>query len=209
MHNKHAGGIVSVGGDHATAVRMLVASRAAGQRAALFREAGPWRKTSAFAVTLAMSALASCASDPAPAPDSAPAHASAPRAAAAGAQAQSHTAQLFPANSGAEAGGVRSGRVTDEGAGRGTLEFTMPYGEKVRGECAPVTGSATGFGALYNALFGPNAAASAAKTGTPGRVSGYGADGTQIECEYYRNGSSGQVSGACRTSTGFLYRLQY
>jgi hypothetical protein len=87
----------------------------------------------------------------------------------------------------------------------------MPYGETVKGEYSPVAGGTVGFGSIYNAVFGPNgvAATSAAPAGTPGKVSGYGVDGTQIACEYYRDGASGHGSGACHTSTGFLYRLQF
>jgi len=87
----------------------------------------------------------------------------------------------------------------------------MPYGETVKGEYSPVAANTAGFGSIYNEVFGANAAATtgAASKGRPGKLLGYGAQGTQIKCEYYRNGATGHATGACSTSTGFLYRLQY
>jgi len=161
-----------------------------------------------LALTVALSALASCASSPPP-PGPAAAHAAPAAKPAAPPVTPAHTIRLYPANNAAQAGGVRTAQLTDEGSGRGTIEFTMPYGETLKGEYSAVTGGTAGFGSIYNAVFGPNgvAATNAAPSGSPVSVTGYGADGTRLECEYYS--ASGHAAGACRTSTGFLYRLQY
>jgi len=155
----------------------------------------------------AVGVLASCASPPQPShvvPAAHPAergHPAAPAVSAAG------TARLYPVNNGALAGGVRTARLTDEGNGRGTIEFTMPYGERINGEYAPVADGTAGFGSIYKAVFNPNGkATSAAPKGSPSSVTAAGVDGTRVECEYYSD--SGHWSGGCRTSTGFLYRLQ-
>ena len=165
--------------------------------------------------TLAVSVVAGCALSPPP--SSAPAAASAPHAGqpaapprpAAAAGAAGHTVRLYPANNAAQAGGVRTAQLTAASGGRGTIEFTMPYGETLKGEYAPASVGAAGFGSIYNAVFGPNgvAATNAAPSGNPTTVSGYGVDGTRFQCEYYDAG--GHASGACHTSTGFLDRLQY
>jgi hypothetical protein len=104
---------------------------------------------------------------------------------------------------------VRTAQLTDAQGGRGAIEFTMPYGEVIKGEYAPADAGAVEFGSLYNAVFGPNgvAATKTPPSGSPGTVTGYGVEGTRFECEYYS--ASGHGSGACRTSTGFLYRLQF
>ena len=171
------------------------------------------RRTGTLACTLAVSVVASCVS--APQPSSTPAaaatvaHPAASSHQAPAAVAAGRTARLYPANGAANAGGVRTAQLTDQSPGRGTIEFTMPYGETLTGEYAPASAGAAGFGSIYNAVFGPKGAAAtnAAPSGSPGTVTGYGVDGTRLKCEYY--GAGGHASGACLTSTGFLYRLQY
>jgi hypothetical protein len=165
-------------------------------------------------LTLALSVLASCASAPQPSPARAAAHAvpgahSAPPPQPAAAAGAGHTARLYPANNSAHSGGERTAQLKDEGNGRGTFEFTMPYGEKIKGEYSPAGAGAAGFGNIYNAVFGPNgvAATKVPPNGNPVTVTAYGSDGTRLECEFYS--ASGHAAGACRTSTGFLYRLQY
>jgi len=160
------------------------------------------------AILLAMG-VASCVSPPAPADSASPAHSAPAGHPAPAAVSAARTARLYPANNGAQAGGVRTAQLRDEGAGHGTIEFTMPYGETIHGEYSAVSAGASGFGSIYNAVFGPQgvAATKAAPSGSPGTVTGYGAQGTRLECEYYS--TSEHASGACRTSTGFLYRFQY
>jgi hypothetical protein len=165
------------------------------------------RAAGALAVTLAMSGLASCATSPPAAQRPAPANAVSGGDPAPPAAAATRTVKLVPANNSAAAGGVRTGHLADEGGGRGTLEFTMPYGERVKGEYVPVAAGAAGFGSIYNGVFGPSAVAAA--KGTPGKVSGYGVDGTRLQCEFFSNGATGHATGACSTSTGFQYRLEY
>src|SRR5262249_7142349 len=122
--------------------------------------------------TVALGLLASCASSPQPAHAVPTAHASQPGHPAAPAVSAAGTARLHLVNNGALAGGVRTARLTDEGSERGTIEFSMPYGERINGEYAPVAGGTGGFGSLYNAVFNPGGAAkSAAPKGNPGSVS--------------------------------------
>src|SRR5215468_9041585 len=103
--------------------------------------------------------LAGCASASPPSHAVPTAHASEPGHSAAPAVSAARTAQLHPVNNGAVAGGVRTVRLTDEGNGRGTIEFTMPYGETINGEYAPVAAGTAGFGSIYKAVFKPNGTA--------------------------------------------------
>lgn len=149
----------------------------------------------AIVIPLVTVVLVSCAHAPAPSP------------------AAARTARLYPANDPARPGGELAVQFTDDGSGHGTMEFTLPYGEPVKGEYSEVVGSPVGFGSIYRAVFGPTRAtttsSSVAPRGNPGTVSAFGAQGTRVNCELYRDRASGHGSGGCQTSTGFLYRLQY
>ncbi len=40
-------------------------------------------------------------------------------------------------------------------------------------------------------------------------ASAFGSKGTSIDCEFYNDNVSGHGMGACKSSQGVLYRLQY
>jgi hypothetical protein len=127
------------------------------------------------------------------------------------------TGRLYPANDTAAASGVLTMHFTSYGTGRGPVEIPMPDGEVLKGEYTLVRGGAVGFGSIYGLVYGPGGTTTGTATatsyavpgGSPGMVSAFGDRGTAMQCEVYNDNFSGHGYGACRSSKGALYRLQY
>jgi len=93
----------------------------------------------------------------------------------------------------------------------------MPDGEVLKGEYSLVRGGSIGFGNIYGSVYGTGGSASisgsstsyAIPGGSPGMASAFGTKGTSIQCEFYNDNFSGHGYGACKSSNGALYRIQY
>jgi hypothetical protein len=125
-------------------------------------------------------------------------------------------ARLYPANDIARTDGVVIANFEAHGTGHGVVVIILPTGEHLTGEFSVVRGGTIGFGSIYGQVYGPRGAATVAGTstsvavpgGSPGMASAFGA-GVSMECEFYNDNFSGHGMGACRSSKGALYRLQY
>ena len=125
-------------------------------------------------------------------------------------------ARLYPANDEARTDGVVAAHFEAHGTGHGAVTMTMPSGEHLVGEFSIVRGGAIGFGTIYGQVYGPNGITTAVSNsssyvvpgGSPGTASAFG-QGISMECEFYNDNFSGHGMGACRSSKGALYRLQY
>jgi len=131
--------------------------------------------------------------------------------------AMDRTARLYPANDAAAKNGVVEARFISHGNANGAVEITMPDGERVKGEYSIVRQGTMGFGSIVTSVFGPDGSTSASafrnnysiQGGSPGIASLFGSRGTHMSCEFYNDNMSGHGYGACRSSAGALYRLQY
>jgi hypothetical protein len=159
-----------------------------------------------LAVALAMGAMTSCVQPEAPRPAPAYRPSQAVR-----------SARLYPANDLARSGGVLSAQFMDSGTGHGTIEMTMPDGEALRGEYSVVRGGTVQFGSIFESVYGPGGIATGTGTtsnysmpgSSAGAASAFGSKGTSMDCELYNDNVSGHGMGACKSSQGALYRLQY
>lgn len=126
-------------------------------------------------------------------------------------------ARLYPANEAANSTGVLMAHFMMNGTGHGQIKITMPDGEVLKGEYSVVRGGTIGFGNIFGAVYGPHGSVSltgsstsyAMPGGSPGQASLFGDRGTSMQCEFYNDNFSGHGYGACKTSTGALYRIQY
>jgi hypothetical protein len=93
----------------------------------------------------------------------------------------------------------------------------MPNGEILEGEYSIVAGGSIGFGNVFSSVYGRGGYASGVGTASSfsmsasgeGSASLYGPQGTSIQCEFVNNNMTGHGYGACQSSQGGLYRLQY
>lgn len=125
-------------------------------------------------------------------------------------------AHLYPANDLARPSGVLEATFEAHGTGHGNVTITLPDGEVAKGEFSIVRGGSVGFGTIYGEVYGDVSGSVSATTasrtmpgGSPGMASAYGDHGTSVDCEFYNDNTSGHGMGACKTSKGALYRLQY
>jgi len=126
------------------------------------------------------------------------------------------SAHLYPANDLARPKGVLEATFVAHGTGHGNVTMTLPDGETAKGEFSIVRGGSIGFGSIYGEVYGDVSgsvsATSVTRTvpgGSPGMASAFGDHGTSVDCEFYNDNTSGHGLGACKTSKGALYRLQY
>jgi hypothetical protein len=125
-------------------------------------------------------------------------------------------AHLYPANDLARTGGVLTGKFVANGSGHGTATIVLPTGVQLNGEFTIVRGGAMGFGSIYGQVYGPggvthvagNSSSYVVEGGSRGMASVFG-QGISMDCEFYNDNMSGHGMGACRSSKGELYRLQY
>lgn len=125
-------------------------------------------------------------------------------------------ARLYPANDVARTGGVLTGKFVAHGTGHGAATITLPTGEQLNGEFTIVRSGAMGFGSIYGQVFGPGGVASVSGNSSSyvmegsshGTASVYG-QGISMDCEFFNDNMSGHGMGACRSSKGALYKLQY
>ena len=115
------------------------------------------------------------------------------------------TGRLYPANDTARPGGVLEATFEAHGTGHGAAVIDMPDGEVLTGEFSIVRGGGVSFGSIFGEVYG----SSFMPGGSPGMASAFGNKGTSMSCEFYNDNFSGHGMGACRSSTGALYRLQY
>lgn len=127
------------------------------------------------------------------------------------------TPHLYPANDIAQQTGVLSGSWVGHGQLHGTAELTMPDGEILQGEYSIVAGGSIGFGNIFSTVYGTRGFASGIGTVSSGSMSAsgegsaslYGSKGTSVQCEFRNNNMTGHGYGACQSSKGGLYRMQY
>ncbi len=125
-------------------------------------------------------------------------------------------ARLYPANDMARTGGVLTGIFVANGSGHGTAAITLPTGEQLNGEFTIVRGGSIGFGSIYGQVYGPGGVANVygssssytVEGSSRGTASVFG-QGISMDCEFYNDNKSGHGMGACRSSKGALYKLQY
>lgn len=131
--------------------------------------------------------------------------------------ATERAARLYPANDAAMPLGVLEARFMAHGTGNGEVEITLSDGELLKGEYSIVRDGAIGFGTIFASVYGPRGSASGSAFSTsyamegrsPGIASAFGTKGTRMQCEFYNDNWSGHGYGACQSSRGSLYRLQY
>lgn len=126
-------------------------------------------------------------------------------------------ARLYPISEGGGAEGVLNAKFIASGTGHGDAEIQMPDGELLKGEFSIVRGGAIGFGGIIANAFGPRGSVSTmgstvsrtVEGGSPGIATAIGQKGTTMQCEFYNDNWSGHGYGACHSSLGKYYRLQY
>ncbi len=127
------------------------------------------------------------------------------------------TARLYPADDKTAPTGVIEAIFNAGGAGNGTVEMHAPDGEMFKGEYSIVRDGSVGFGNIFGAVFSPAASVNYSSNGmsytsegkSQGMVFALGGKGTRMECEFLNDNWSGHGYGACKTSTGLLYKLAY
>jgi hypothetical protein len=137
--------------------------------------------------------------------------------AACGSQERLRQGRLYPANDVAATSGVLTLEYVSRGTGAGPITIVMPNGETMQGEYTIVRGGGVGFGSIFATVYGPQGSASGVATstshdipgGSPGVASLFGDRGTSMQCEFYNDNISGHGYGACRSSNGAVWRLQY
>lgn len=112
---------------------------------------------------------------------------------------------------------VLTATFISSGTGHGSITIPLPSGEILKGEFSVVRGGTIGFGSIIANAYGTGGYASGSALGTGysmqgashGMASAVGDKGTSMQCEFYNDNWSGHGYGACKASTGTLYRLQY
>lgn len=126
-------------------------------------------------------------------------------------------ARLYPANDEAAPSGVLRAKFIEHGTGNGDVEIRLPDGEVLRGEYSVVYDTITGFGSILASVYGAggSAAGAASSSGysvrgrSQGTASVFGDRATRMHCEFLNDSLTGHGYGACKSSKGVLYRLQY
>ncbi len=103
------------------------------------------------------------------------------------------------------------------GLGHGSISVTMPDGEVLKGEYDVVERGSSSFGSVYGSVYGPGGNASGMATGSalaiPNSSEGtavlLGSRGTSMTCEFVTNNWTGKGNGACKSSSGGLYRAMF
>jgi hypothetical protein len=129
------------------------------------------------------------------------------------------TPHLYPTNNAADMTGVLEGHIIGHGNLHGTMDVSMPDGERLAGEYSivPEGSVSIGFGSVFTTVYGSHAAASGGGTtrafafpaGGQGVASLFGSKGTTLECEFLNSNMTGHGYGACRSSGGGVYRMMY
>lgn len=127
------------------------------------------------------------------------------------------TARLYPSNDLASSIGMLKATYMDYGVGGGKITINMPDGETLTGEYSTADTSSYGFGNVYASVYGTNGSAFGSGTSTmtavsgssPGVASLYGDKGTSMTCEYFVNNWTGKGAGACKSSSGALFKLHF
>jgi hypothetical protein len=124
---------------------------------------------------------------------------------------------LYPANAAASTTGVLEGHFVGHGNLHGTAEIAMPDGEILQGEYSIVSGGSANFGSIFGTVYGRGGATTASATSVglsmdasgQGEATLFGKNGTSIQCEFLNNNMTGHGFGACQSSKGGSYRMQY
>ena len=131
---------------------------------------------------------------------------------------------LYPTSQAPSETAVLAGVIVGHGQGHGTAKITMSDGEILLGEYSIVFGDSMGFGAILDSVYpssdpksssGAYASVKVESGGSiysaPGKGTALlvGPHGTSMQCEFLNANMTGHGSGACRSSTGNLYRMLY
>ena len=124
---------------------------------------------------------------------------------------------LYPANDAASGTGVLEAHFVGHGTLHGTAEMTMPDGEFLQGEYSIVSGGSVSFGSIFGTVYGRGGSVSGSGTSGgfsmeasgQGAASLYGNRRTSVQCEFLNNNLTGHGYGACQSSKGGLYRMEY
>lgn len=127
------------------------------------------------------------------------------------------TARLYPANPAAQVGGTLEASTRETEMGSGPIRVTMPDGEILKGRYSIDPGFSTGDGNInvsafggshrpFSNAFGSWGSADARSTATATLI---GRRATSMKCEVVNNNYTGHGDGACRTSSGAIYKIAY
>ena len=129
------------------------------------------------------------------------------------------TPHLYPINEVASKTGVLGGHIVGHGNLHGTMDISMPDGELLEGEYSivPDGSVSVGFGSIFTTVYGAHGTASGVATantfsfpaGGQGAASLYGNKRTTLQCEFVNSNMTGHGYGACKTSSGGIYRMLY
>lgn len=122
-------------------------------------------------------------------------------------------ARLYPL----AGGDVLPAEFSYSGSGRGDIRLTLPGSTTCSGEYVTVSGGSTSWGSIFASASGPGGYATARGTAysvdipnmQKGSAVGACTDGRVVECEYVTSSWSPQGYGACKDSTGALYKLMF
>lgn len=97
------------------------------------------------------------------------------------------------------------------------MDIAMPDGEALQGEYSIVAGGSVNFGSVFGTVYGRGGLSSVSGTSTgfamagsgEGHASLFGNRGTSVHCEFLNNNLTGHGYGACESSKGGLYRMEY
>jgi hypothetical protein len=125
------------------------------------------------------------------------------------------TPSAFPANEKARVAGNLRIKIVRYGTTSGPVTVWMPDGEVLQGRWSVIVGGAVGFGSTYASVYGSGGFASgsgfhsamAVGLSAPGVADAVGPSGRTVHCEVMSSGAHG--NGACETSDGALYRVQF
>lgn len=126
-------------------------------------------------------------------------------------------AHFYPVNDAANRVGMLSGAMAVSKGGFSQLSMQLPDGETMTGDASVDRVSEGGFGSIIakvdradNQTADPVTVASRSKRGPKeGRLDAYGNRGTGLKCEFYSDLKTEHGHGACITSKGAFYRMQF
>jgi hypothetical protein len=101
--------------------------------------------------------------------------------------------------------------------GKGTINFSFPSGEVLKGEYITLHNKEVTWGSVYGTVYGGGTVGSVSGSGTSVRrgATEYGSaivtgdKGTVLQCEYLSSSSRVSGTGACRDNHGNLYKLMF
>lgn len=125
---------------------------------------------------------------------------------------------LYPDNDAAHRLGPLQAKIVGHGHLNGTITMPLPDGQLLQGRYSIAAGGGVAVGGLYASVYGTGGSASASGVGTSttsvsregfGEADMMSTQGTTAHCEFENDNFHGHGHGACRLSSGAVYRMQY